>query len=720
MQLSELVFYCGSANVTRPYRSVGYIDTLSAGGSPFGNGETPEKAFDGNAGTKWFDQRGGQSRPQADRDNLWVSVTYDSPKTITSYAWYTANDRANRDPAAWRLQGSNDGGTTWTDLDVKTGFSATRTRKALAGEFSLSGSAGSLGANYHVVVEQGATLRISGGVVPAKAIENNGGTVELTDGATLSCNDGVLDGAVSGVGGVEVTGGDVTIFGSPTYAGATHVSGGTLNIGAAANPLPRAFDGKYFRLTVKRSNGGTGDAFTDNVVQASEFKLFDAAGTMQNKNLAVKAVGTPVGSLTAGSFTCARDCNGNASKEQIQLLFDDNTSTKWLSGGGCDGSPANYMEITMRLADNANPVASYNFYSANDHMRRSPSDWTLEGSRDGATWELLDERRWAPHVGYTSSGSYSVNPYKPFNNGVNYRFETEAPPAFKGKFLRFTFKNTPGSNASLQISELMVFNTLGENIAKGLAEAANNTAAASLAPGQFTCPENYYNSGKTEGPKFLFDDKVSTKICNGALNGATANYRCFTIRFRDDDLPLSGYLFTTANDRLERSPCDWMVEGSEDGVMWTTLDERAGVAQPYCLYTAMNAGRPFTFASLATASGLAALPADSEVTVDAGATLNLNDANATVSRLKVDCTLGGGTINPFRPASGGTLALVNVPAELTSLKDYEVPITLASVQEAANLRAWTVTVNGAKSGFKATYRNGKIVLEGGCCIIFIR
>ena len=107
------------------------------------------------------------------------------------------------------------------------------------------------------------------------------------------------------------------------------------------------------------------------------------------------------------------------------------------------------------------------------------------------------------------------------------------------------------------------------------------------------------------------------------------------------------------------------------------------------------------------------------MTVDAGATLNLNDANATISKLRVDCAAGAGTINSFRPAAGGTLELVNVP-EGVSLKSYVVPITVTDVQNAANLRSWTVTVNGAHRGVKATYRDGGIALLYGGVYIIVR
>lgn len=432
--------------------------------------------------------------------------------------------------------------------------------------------------------------------------------------------------------------------------------------------------------------------------------------------------GTPAYSLAAGKFACDRvHATSSGNNETPPKLFDGNTGTKCYTSEKVDGSLANWHIFVMRLADDAAPVTSYNFYTANDEVRRSPTDWTLEGSRDGVTWELLDERRWAPHTTFTDKKNRNDNSIKgkPFNNGTAYRFETDAPPAFNGKFLRFTFKKTTGTSSSLkmlQLSQLQVIDTLGNNVAKGLAEAANNTAAASLAPGSFTCRGNYYNGNKTEGPKFLFDENPNSKICVGTVDGTVGNYRYITMRLPDNAAPVKGYLFVTANDSLARSPCDWTVEGSVDGVTWTTLDERTGIAQPYCLYTAMNAGHPFTFSLLAAG---ASLPSGSAVTVDSGATLNLNDASATIGALRVDCATGAGTINSFRPAAGGTLELVNFPAG-TSLRDYQIPITVTGVENASALRSWTVTIDGVRRQYKASYQDGNIKLVPGGFIMLVR
>ena len=81
---------------------------------------------------------------------------------------------------------------------------------------------------------------------------------------------------------------------------------------------------------------------------------------------------------------------------------------------------------------------------------------------------------------------------------------------------------------------------------------------------------------------------------------------------------------------------------------------------------------------------------------------------------------GAGTVNSFRPAAGGTLELVNFPAEVTRFSGYEVPITVTDVQDAANLRSWTVTVNGVRRAAKVTCRDGKIMLQSGGTYVIVR
>ena len=720
MQLAELILLCGTTDVTRPYKAVSFDSTSDTNGTTYPANEAPGNLVDGNIGTKWLDFRAHPSRSATDRDRVWLRIDYEEPKIITGYTWITANDTPGRDPAGWRLQGSNDDGATWTDLDVRSGFVVTALRFTTADFFPAGGS---FGPDSLVTVEPGATLLVDGGIVPVSALENHG-TVELLNGATLTSVGGYLNGAVTGSGSVEVTGGTVTLVGEPAYTGDTHVSGGVLNVGVGSEPpVTRGFDGRFFRLTIRRSNGGNGYENGVYNIQASEFQLYNEAGVMQNKGLIMRGVGLAATALITNSFTCATEFATPTATEGVEKLFDGDLETKWYCSDPINGAVPNYHVITMRLADEAElPITSYNFFTANDHVRRSPSEWKLEGSRDGVIWEVLDERYWAPHTPYDVKGNYSAESVqrKPFNNGVNYTFEPlERPVSFPGKFLRFTFKKTVG-DTMLQFSELMLFNALGENEAFGLTMAADATPAASLQPGTFSRGGNYSVGKVTQDMDMLFDNEPNTKLCanNNDMNGDASRYRIVTMRLADEALPVNGYLLVTANDNLNRSPCDWLVEGSMDGETWVTLDERAGVPQPYCLYTAMNAGHPFTFDSYVTG---ASLPADSSVQVDTGAVLNLNSAGAAISALRVDCMLGGGTINAFRPAAHGTIDLVNLPPGLSSLVGYTIPLTVNGLSDGETLSGWELTVDGVnRGGFQILVEDNHLVLMNGGTVLLLR
>jgi hypothetical protein len=67
---------------------------------------------DGNTATKWLDFSA----------TTWVKVVFASPTVLQAYSLSSANDFPERDPASWKLSGSNDG-TTWTVIESRTGQS---------------------------------------------------------------------------------------------------------------------------------------------------------------------------------------------------------------------------------------------------------------------------------------------------------------------------------------------------------------------------------------------------------------------------------------------------------------------------------------------------------------------------------------------------------------------------------------------------------------------
>ena len=81
--------------------------TASAQNSP---NEVAANLADGNAGSKWL----------AFSNTGWVQYELAEAQPISSYTLTSGNDEPDRDPARFRVQGSNDG-TTWTTLDEREG-----------------------------------------------------------------------------------------------------------------------------------------------------------------------------------------------------------------------------------------------------------------------------------------------------------------------------------------------------------------------------------------------------------------------------------------------------------------------------------------------------------------------------------------------------------------------------------------------------------------------
>jgi alpha-L-fucosidase 2 len=90
----------GSA-ATRP------AGVCTSGQQPFQASEGPSAAADGQPSTKWCVEPRG-------KDVVW-QTELPEPETITTYAFTSGNDVPERDPQAWRLEGSADG-KTWSLL----------------------------------------------------------------------------------------------------------------------------------------------------------------------------------------------------------------------------------------------------------------------------------------------------------------------------------------------------------------------------------------------------------------------------------------------------------------------------------------------------------------------------------------------------------------------------------------------------------------------------
>ncbi len=322
--------------------------------------EAPTNAVDGKLETKWFDWRAGAKRIAAEGDKVWVQLTYDTPVVATGYSWATADDNKPSavgdncaDPAAWRLLASDDG-ETWVELDKRENMGPYEERRTWVGEFPVAypagrGATAKLG---HVVVEEGATLDLDlrgfTSAMAAGVVESRGGTI-VTDAGTR-------------------TGNSVAVLGG-TFARGT------------------SFGGKFFRVTVT-GNGGAEQ------ISIAEFSLYAADGARVNQGTFTK-VDSP-DSLAANQVALTTTGKVNSWGENIDCVFDGDATTK-LYVFSLKPTADAPVAFTFRLPEDAARVIGYTFTTAADsatgtQYQRNPTSWKIEGSADGKTWCVLDEK----------------------------------------------------------------------------------------------------------------------------------------------------------------------------------------------------------------------------------------------------------------------------------------------------------------------------------------
>ncbi len=432
MQLSEIALYNDGVNVTTnrigiTYDSTGGIGT-DAAVNAFPANEIPEKAVDGivnigtTTGNKWLDFRAKASRSDADRNRVWLRLNFPAAQRITHYNWATGNDAVDRDPAAWRLQGSYDG-VTWTDLDVQTNYVATATRNAWV---TISGFPVSSVNTADVINDTGLVTVRPGAALAADGVsETIGGlagygTVVLNNAnltfATPTNTSPFFAGALTGTGDIIKTGpGTQVLYGTNTYSGATIVREGNLLIQGLV-PF------RWFRYTIMKNKDNL------DVTQLSELALYNSDGQRQNIGL---TLGASVATLTPGQFACPASYSLGSPVESPDKLFDNATGTKWCLNSNVPSvaNPATHRVIVMRLSDSASEITSYNLCTANDAPGRDPVTWTLEGSLDGSAWVMLDSRAdiVPPSTGGSGTGvDVNTGRFLYYNEGVPYPPATRA------------------------------------------------------------------------------------------------------------------------------------------------------------------------------------------------------------------------------------------------------------------------------------------------------
>ena len=199
-----------------------------------------------------------------------------------------------------------------------------------------------------------------------------------------------------------------------------------------------------------------------------------------------------------------------------------------------------------------------------------------------------------------------------------------------------------------------------------------------------------------------------------------ASYLGLEVRFRDTDGPIIGYTFGYA--RNDGRPTDWTLEVSDDGKIWTTVDERSDVPSP--------SGNTGVFCDGTTYSNVEPNPPPAEsfhimgylregltpsatalsVQVDEDAKLNLKafTGGQSVGALTYDAAQGAGEIENAVFAAKGTLYYKSAsgnPARGTVL-----PYVLTNCSGLENLAEWSVVINGKATAWRVSVKNGQPTL----------
>lgn len=324
----------------------------------------------------------------------------------------------------------------------------------------------------------------------------------------------------------------------------------------------------------------------------------------------------------------------------------------------------------------------------------------------------------------------------------------EAAQPFNGKFFRLKYGRAAkkavdsDDNASLQFSEFSLYGVGGTRINEGgftynpillqsgtYANSYDGIGDATTLDEREVAvwmPEHsgyfMYDTDATYGgsPLAAFDGNTATKLKNTHYWESSS---IVVFRMESGSEDALGFTFTTCEYPVRR-PTEWTLEGSADGSAWITLashvaDSSLSDAEkwlwrtnstPDTVHTEYNGGFPYTFDSLAVADGYAPFGA-AAVSVANGATLTLG-REMTVAALRVDMSVGAGSILAgFTPAENGKLYLDNVDGGKIS-GAVNLPLTVAAVENATNMKSWTVYVNGDPvDGLYVRWEGARLVVE---------
>ncbi|MEW2118624.1 glycoside hydrolase N-terminal domain-containing protein [Streptomyces sp. NPDC005474] len=225
-----------------------------------------------------------------------------------------------------------------------------------------------------------------------------------------------------------------------------------------------------------------------------------------------------------------------SSSEGVDKTYDGESRTKW-----CVEGPGSKVLWQVELPDPVE-VGSYRLTSADDVPQRDPQEWTFSGSADGATWTTLDRRTLDA----------------PFESRLQTKeFACAASAAYR--FYRFEFVPKAGVT-HFQVSEIGLAGVdLGVAGPMYLSSPSGHSAGSDSAAG--TGAEGISCSVDGDpGTVWRVVGAEPAVVWQADLSRAAA---------------VTSYTLTAAPDRPRDDPRQWVLEASQDGSSWVTLDTQS-------------------------------------------------------------------------------------------------------------------------------------------------
>ncbi len=356
---------------------------------------------------------------------------------------------------------------------------------------------------------------------------------EIPDAAAADVSVGTQDGG-SADSGVPTDDGSSTDAGVGTDDGSSADAGVGTDDGSTADSTGANDDASPVDSGGNIEDGGAGSdvATTDSMDEATDASCtgFDPGDS-----------GAALNRAQGGTVLMSSQCTSKATEMPVNV-FDNNINTKWYCSGNAKPTIAYQFGAGATYAINA-----YSITSANDTPTRDPKSWRLEGSNDGgASWITVDIQ-----TDQLFSGRFQTKTYA-FGNCAAYA--------------RYRFVITANNGATgFQVAEIRLFGDPGPGGPIDLVQGGTTTATS-------TCN----TPSAAETPDHAFDNDISTRWFCGAVADAGPNTTWFVAYdFGTTAHVVNMYSVTSASDASGRDPKDWELQGSSDGINWTTLDARA-------------------------------------------------------------------------------------------------------------------------------------------------